>query len=165
MSLECRHEKNLDAGTITVETVDDKDPKASLKNAIVTTLLTPDDPRAVDLAVNFSMVANFQNKQAEKYRDVVGKYAARHKISPSLVYAVIRTESNFNPFAVSSAPAYAMMQLVPSNGGREACRAAKGRAEMPTKDSRLSVRCREPACPTRKPGNTWSGSWATASSS
>jgi len=186
---------DFDTGTITVETVDDKDPKASLKNAIVTTLLTPDDPRAVDLfsdksvaltsarepyllglvqdqagkpvstpaqaenyadyllqkqsqtrkvdvqegakdalAVNFSMVANFQNKQAEKYRDVVSKYAAQHKVSPSLVYAVIRTESNFNPFAVSSAPAYGMMQLVPSSGGREAYRAAKGRDEMPTKD-------------------------------
>lgn len=186
---------DFDTGTITVETVDDKDPKASLKNAIVTTLLTPDDPRAVDLfsdkpvtltsarepyllglvqdqagkpvstpgqaesyadyllqkqsqtrkvdvqagakdalAVNFSMVANFQNKQAEKYRDVVSKFAAQHKVSPSLVFAVIRTESNFNPFAVSSAPAYGMMQLVPSSGGREAYRAAKGRDEMPTKD-------------------------------
>ena len=40
---------DFDASTITVETLDDKDPKGSLKNAIVTTLLTPDDPRAVDL--------------------------------------------------------------------------------------------------------------------
>lgn len=186
---------DFDAGTITVETLDDKDPKGSLKNAIVTTLLTPDDPRAVDLFsdksvtlssakepyllglvqdqrgksiatpaqaesfadyliekqatsrkvdvqegpkdalyVTVAMVANFQNKQAEKYRDVVGKYAAQYKVSPSLVYAVIRTESNFNPFAVSSAPAYGMMQLVPSSGGREGYRAAKGRDEAPTKD-------------------------------
>ena len=186
---------DFDTGTITVETVDDKDPKASLRNAIVTTLLTPDDPRAVDLfsdksvtltgakdpyllglvldqagkpiatpaqaegyadyllqkqsqtrrvdvqegakdalAVNFSMVANFQNKQAEKYRTVVSKFAAQHKVSPSLVYAVIRTESNFNPFAVSGAPAYGMMQLVPSSGGREAYRMVKGRDEMPSKE-------------------------------
>jgi len=40
---------DFDAGMVTVETVDDKDPKGSLRNAIVTTLLTPDDPRAVDL--------------------------------------------------------------------------------------------------------------------
>jgi membrane-bound lytic murein transglycosylase C len=40
---------DFDAGTVTVETVDDKDPATSLRNAIVTTLLTPDDPRAVDL--------------------------------------------------------------------------------------------------------------------
>ena len=40
---------NFDTGEILVETLDDKDPRGSLKNAIVTTLLTPDDPRAVDL--------------------------------------------------------------------------------------------------------------------
>jgi membrane-bound lytic murein transglycosylase C len=43
---------DFDAGTITVETVDEKDPKTSLKSALVTTLLTPDDPRAVDLFTN-----------------------------------------------------------------------------------------------------------------
>lgn len=186
---------DFDAGEITVETVDDKDPRASLKSAIVTTLLTPDDPRAVDLfsdkpitltssqtpyllglvhdqegkpigtpaqaerfadhllaaqsqtrrvdaqqgtksalAVKFPMVPNFANKQAEKYRDVVNRFAGRYKLSPSLVYAIIRTESNFNPFAVSSAPAYGMMQLVPSSGGREAFRHVKGRDEMPSRD-------------------------------
>jgi membrane-bound lytic murein transglycosylase C len=186
---------DFDAGRITVETVDDKDPRASLKSAIVTTLLTPDDPRAVDLfsdkpitltssqtpyllglvqdhegkavgspaqaerfadhllqtqaqarrveaqegvksalAVVFLMVPNFASKQAEKYRDIVERFAGRYKLSPSLVYAIIRTESNFNPFAVSSAPAYGMMQLVPSSGGREAFRHAKGRDEMPTRD-------------------------------
>ena len=186
---------DFDTGKVVVETVDDRDPKASLKNAIVTTLLTPDDPRAVDLFsdkpvtlssakepyllglvqdqrgkpvstpaqaesfadyllekqaatrkvevkegakdalyVSIAMVANFQNKQAEKYRGTVEKYAAQYKVSPSLVFAVIRTESNFNPFAVSSAPAYGMMQLVPSSGGREGYRAAKGRDQAPTKD-------------------------------
>ena len=186
---------DFDAGEITVETVDEKDPKTSLKSAIVTTLLTPDDPRAVDLFsdkpieltgskdpyllglvqdfqrkpiatpaqaeafadqliakqakarevevqegakkalyVKIPLVANFANKQAEKYKPMVEKFAAQYKVSPSLVYAIIRTESNFNPFAVSSAPAYGMMQLVPASGGREAYRHAKGRDEMPSRD-------------------------------
>ncbi|HET7438660.1 MAG TPA: murein transglycosylase domain-containing protein, partial [Nitrospira sp.] len=40
---------DFDSGDILVETLDEQDPKHSLRNAIVTTLLTPQDPRAVDL--------------------------------------------------------------------------------------------------------------------
>ena len=40
---------DFDKGIITIETLEDKNPKEKLKNAIVTTLLLPDDPRAVDL--------------------------------------------------------------------------------------------------------------------
>jgi membrane-bound lytic murein transglycosylase C len=186
---------DFDDGTVIVETLDDKSPKASLKNAIVTTLLTPNDPRAVDLfsdkavtltndkepyllglvvdqqgqgirtpeqAESFAgylldrqantrsvdqngvmkqalysemkMVANFSNRQAEKYKPVVTRFADQYRISPSLVFAVIRTESNFNPFAVSSAPAYGLMQLVPTSGGREAYRKAKGKDAVPSRD-------------------------------
>lgn len=186
---------DFDEGTVVVETLDDKSPKDSLKNAIVTTLLTPNDPRAVDLfsdkavtltndkepyllglvvdqqgqgirtpeqAESFAghlldrqaktrsvdqngvmkqalytemkMVANFSNRQAEKYKPVVTRFADQYRISPSLVFAVIRTESNFNPFAVSSAPAYGLMQLVPTSGGREAYRKAKGKDAVPSRD-------------------------------
>jgi membrane-bound lytic murein transglycosylase C len=84
--------------------------------------------------VKFPMVSNFESKKAERYRAHVARYAEQYKISPSLVYAIIRTESNFNPFAVSSAPAYGLMQLVPSSGGRAAYKRAKGNDQAPTPD-------------------------------
>jgi membrane-bound lytic murein transglycosylase C len=40
---------DFDSGEILVETLDDQDLQRSLKNAVVTTLLTPQDPRSVDL--------------------------------------------------------------------------------------------------------------------
>ena len=186
---------DFDSAEILVETLDDQDPQKSLKNAIVTTLLTPQDPRSVDLFsdkeivltddkepylfglvldqrnkpirlpeeaepfaaylleknyatrvvdqdgtkktvhyVTMDMVSNLPMKQAEKYRALVHQFAQQYNISPSLVFAVIRTESNFNPYAVSSAPAYGLMQLVPTSGGREAYRKAKGQDVIPSRD-------------------------------
>ncbi len=186
---------DFDSGEILVETLDDQDPQRSLKNAVITTILTPQDPRAVDLFsdkeivltgdkdpylfglvldqqrkpmrtpteaepfaayllenksatrvvdqdgakktahfVKITMVSNLAMKQADKYRTLVHQFAEQYRISPSLVFAVIRTESNFNPYAVSSAPAYGLMQLVPTSGGREAYRKAKGKDVTPSRE-------------------------------
>jgi membrane-bound lytic murein transglycosylase C len=186
---------DYDHGTVTVETMDDKDPQGSLRKAIVATLLTTNDPRSVDLfsdsavavrpggkpyllglvldddgkpirtreqaerfaaslvasrcrthtidgdggprtarSVKIAMVANFTNRSAERYRLAVAKYAEQYKVSPSLVFAIIRAESNFNPFAVSWVPAFGLMQLVPRTGGRDAYRRAKGIDSEPTSE-------------------------------
>jgi len=186
---------DFDRGQITVETLDEKNPRESLSRAVAVTVLTPQDPRVVDVFsdkevplnsgeepyllglvldeqgkpvrtqaeaeafanylldkkigtrvieqgetkkhatfVTMNMVVNLPQKQAEKYRAVVLRYAEQYKMSPSLVFAIIRTESNFNPYAVSSVPAYGLMQLVPTSGGREAYRRAKGEDVAPTRD-------------------------------
>ena len=184
---------DFDAGMVTVETLAQRDPRTSLKNAIVTTLLTPDDPRSVDLysasAVRLSgrpylyglvldqrskpidrparaesfagylvqnhlstrtlytesgtkrvlytqvrMVPDHLTRSAHRYAPTVERYANQFGVSKSLVLAVIQTESNFNPFAVSSAPAYGLMQLVPASGGRDAYRYAKGRDRIPSRE-------------------------------
>ena len=184
---------DFDHGTLTVETVDETDPQASLKATIAAALLTTSDPATVDLFtdkdvtleasrrpylyglihdnhgksvltrdqamqfanylvpakmqtrstdaegggkpalfVRLTMVKNFEAKGAERYRASVDKYAAQYNVSPSLVLAIMRTESNFNPFAVSGAPAYGLMQLVPTSGGREALKRVQGVDQTPT---------------------------------
>lgn len=183
----------FDRGLVTVETLDPARPEQSLKNAIVTTLLTPEDPRAVDLYsdksvalsgrpyllglvvdqqgraidtpalaegyadhllrtarqtrmvdteqgskrvhyVQITMVRDYENRQAQRYAASVDKHAKQYGVSKSLIYAVMKTESSFNPFAVSSAPAYGLMQLVPETGGRDAYQMVKGYAHTPSKE-------------------------------
>jgi len=86
------------------------------------------------LYVQMRMVNTHLDKRAVQYAATVRAHSENTKVSRSLIYAVIKTESSFNPYAVSSAPAYGMMQLVPSSGGREAYRRAKGEDVMPSKE-------------------------------
>lgn len=50
----------------------------------------------------------------QKYTDVVKRYAGEYGVETELVYAVIRSESNFRPDAVSRSGARGLMQLMPS---------------------------------------------------
>ncbi|MBE0618179.1 MAG: DUF3393 domain-containing protein, partial [Proteobacteria bacterium] len=183
---------DFDKGTVRVETVAEEAPEQSLQNAIVTTLLTPNDPRSVDLFsdkevalsgqpylynlvlddqgrpigtpdqaeayaraladraqrrtvqtadgsrtatfADIPMVNDYENRGARRYKPYVDRYAEKYGVSRSLIYAVIRTESNFNPFAVSPVPAYGLMQLVPTSGGRDAYRKVTGSDAAPSKD-------------------------------
>jgi len=86
------------------------------------------------LYVQMRMVNAHLDKRAVQYAATVRAHSENTKVSRSLIYAVIKTESSFNPYAVSGAPAYGMMQLVPSSGGREAYRKAKGEDVMPSKE-------------------------------
>jgi membrane-bound lytic murein transglycosylase C len=84
--------------------------------------------------VSFDMVADHVSVRAAKYLPLVREYAGRFDVSGNLIMAVIKTESNFNPFAVSSAGAFGLMQIVPSSAGRDVHRFLNGRDETPGRD-------------------------------
>ncbi|NKB39392.1 MAG: membrane-bound lytic murein transglycosylase MltC [Gammaproteobacteria bacterium] len=180
---------DFEAGLVTVETVAPDNQKSYLKKAIVTTLLTPDDPRKVDLysdtepvsegsgkpflyqqvldhdgqaiawewrakryadylvtnklnkitlakraglRVQFPLIASHQQLRAYKYASLVQKYSRKYSVTESLIYGVIKTESSFNPFAVSHAPAYGLMQIVPRTAGKDVFEKIKQKPGQPS---------------------------------
>ncbi|WCP67447.1 membrane-bound lytic murein transglycosylase MltC [Vibrio tubiashii] len=182
-----RSDVNFDKGLITIETVSPTDPKRHLKNAIVTTLLTPDDPANVDLfsskdvklegqpflyrqvvdqdkkAIQWSWRANrfadylIANKlkvknvdfkkayyveipmveeqfeiRSYKYADIVQRASRKYDIPEDLIYAIIKTESSFNPYAVSWANAYGLMQVVPKTAGKDVFKLVKKKSGQPS---------------------------------
>ena len=89
-------------------------------------------------AVNFQMVPDFKTRLGKHYNYWVSQYAKRYQLEPSLIYGIIETESAFNPFAVSSAPAYGLMQIVPETAGRDVYRFLKQRDGIPNKTQLFS---------------------------
>ncbi|UXI01693.1 membrane-bound lytic murein transglycosylase MltC [Photobacterium sp. TY1-4] len=174
-------------GVIVVETVATTEPEKHLKEAITTTLLTPDDPAGVDLYsdsgiefngkpflygqvldqdkqpiewswranqfadhliatrlqkrqvryqqayyVEIPMVADHVNKRSYKYANIVRDASRRYGIPEDLIYAIIKTESSFNPYAVSHANAYGLMQVVPNTAGADVFKLVKNKSGQPS---------------------------------
>ncbi|NPA72643.1 MAG: DUF3393 domain-containing protein [Gammaproteobacteria bacterium] len=185
---------NFTTGRIQIETLRQSKTRTALKQAIVSTLLTPEDPAQVDLFTDqaiqmgktpflfdvvrdqdnkairyawranrfadyllkkgikqrqdnrktryyvvFEMVKNYQGQQQRRYQLPVLRQAKRFHISASLIYSIIETESAFNPYAVSHAPAYGLMQIVPTTAGRDAYQLLNKRRGTPTKQTLFSA--------------------------
>lgn len=64
-------------------------------------------------AVLFSKLAGYIEKKSYplKYSEYVTQYAEQYGVDEYLIYAVIRTESGFNPEAVSNVEARGLMQI------------------------------------------------------
>ncbi|WP_233704076.1 murein transglycosylase domain-containing protein [Helicobacter mesocricetorum] len=188
-----RAEVDFSKGVISVSTMDTKNPKEALKKAIVTTLLTPEDPQEVDLYsdkdieykgkpylanlvkdnegivvlypwranryakylvenklqtkdivedgttkkmhyVQFDMVGDREIQSEHKYGEYVALYSKEYKLEQALIFAIIKTESSFNPYAVSRIPAYGLMQVVPGSAGRDVYKSLNNRDGIPTKE-------------------------------
>ena len=84
-------------------------------------------------AVSINMVEQHQHLREQQYSQHVLASAKRYQISPQLIYGIIETESSFNPFAVSSANAYGLMQVVPKTAGADVYQRIKKRTGQPSK--------------------------------
>ena len=88
----------------------------------------------------FHRFSIFQNRdlsflRAVKYRPHVVQYAQKYHLPEELVLAIMRTESNFNPLAISPMKAIGLMQVVPDTAGEEVHAYLMGIAGTPDRDA------------------------------
>jgi membrane-bound lytic murein transglycosylase C len=70
-------------------------------------------------STKIALPKDFPLKKALQYKDDVEKYSKVYKIESALVYAIMHSESSFNPMAKSYVPAYGLMQIVPKTAGAD----------------------------------------------
>jgi len=92
------------------------------KRATKKEIKSKDKKKRVKYTVKFKLVPDHLKTRSERYKNEVLNQARRHGLPPNIVFAIIHTESDFNPKARSHIPAYGLMQLVPKSGGRDAYR-------------------------------------------
>jgi len=69
-------------------------------------------------------------RKAKIYKNEVFKRADQFKLTPEFIYAIIQTESAFNPMARSYIPAFGLMQIVPSSAGADAYKMLTGQKKI-----------------------------------
>jgi membrane-bound lytic murein transglycosylase C len=79
-----------------------------------------DGTKRTKFTVVIPMKKKHMEERAKRYESIVMKYSEKFNINPAIVFAIIETESAFNPKAKSHIPAYGLMQLVPKSGARDA---------------------------------------------
>ncbi|MDO6719037.1 transglycosylase SLT domain-containing protein [Psychrosphaera sp. 1_MG-2023] len=76
--------------------------------------VAPEKKQPATRKIKFSST---QWKKTTPYRRYVSSQANKYNLSPALLYAIMETESSFNPMAQSPIPAFGLMQVVPTSAG------------------------------------------------
>lgn len=115
--------KTSEGKVVTDENADKYAREVVNKEKIKTEIVKGTDGKErAKLTISLSLAPDYIKVRASKYEREINKYADHYKLPPELIFAVIHTESYFNPKAKSPAPAYGLMQLVPTSGARDAYR-------------------------------------------
>ncbi len=119
-----------------VKTVDSSNSKDFVKEKVQhqvkkETVVGEDGKARTKFSVTLEMVPNSIQKRAENYVPMIEQYSEKNELDPTLVMALIHTESAFNPKAFSRRPdgtpmACGLMQIIPSQAGRDAHKALFG---------------------------------------
>ncbi|MCR8923213.1 murein transglycosylase domain-containing protein [Dasania sp. GY-MA-18] len=87
-------------------------------------------PASQPLLITIALPQNSIGRRAARYEALVLQNAGKSQVDPSLVYAIMHTESAFNPMARSHVPAYGLMQIVPESAGLDVSQRLYGEGRL-----------------------------------
>lgn len=118
---------------VTKDNLDEGVKEIAKEAEIQKTVIEGDDGQKRQvITVKLDLVPDHIKKRAEKYQSEVEKYCRIYNVDPSMAFAVMQTESSFNPKAKSHVPAYGLMQIVPSSAGQDCAKSLKKPFKKPT---------------------------------
>lgn len=90
--------------------------------------------KGIVYSVDIDLVSDHIAQRQYQYAHLVRQYSQKYNVKESLIYAIMRTESSFNPYAVSHANAYGLMQIIPGTAGRDVFDRIKNKPGQPSRD-------------------------------
>lgn len=112
----------------------DKDVKEIVENTKpeVKTIKGDDNVVREVVTIKLDLMPDHIRTRAEQYNKEILKYCKQWDVDPALAFAIMQTESSFNPKAKSFVPAYGLMQIVPRTAGADCAQSLKKPFAAPT---------------------------------
>ena len=122
------------SGEMVTEKNLDKDVKEIVEKTKpeVKTIKGTDNVEREVVTIKLDLVPDHIRTRAEQYKKEVQKYCQKWDVDPALAFAIMQTESSFNPKAKSYVPAYGLMQIVPRTAGADCAQSLKKPFSAPT---------------------------------
>ncbi len=120
------------------ETVTEKNLDKNVKEIVenvkteVKTIKGDDNVERQVVTIKFELMPDHIRTRAEQYQQEIQRYCQKWDVDPALAYAIMQTESSFNPKAKSYVPAYGLMQIVPRTAGADCAQSLKKPFSAPT---------------------------------
>ena len=115
--------ENSGGQNITVNNVENEAEDVIEKKEVkAETYESKDGKKRTKYTVTIPLKNNHLDERTKRYEKDILKQAERWKLDPAIVFALMETESAFNPKARSHIPAFGLLQLVPKSGARDAYR-------------------------------------------
>lgn len=122
------------SGKVVTEKTIDENVKEIAENVKpeVKTIKGADNKEREVVTIKLDLVPDHIRTRAEQYKKEVQKYCDKWGVDPALAYAIMQTESSFNPKAKSYVPAFGLMQIVPRTAGADCAQSLKKPFAAPT---------------------------------